>query len=215
MPPLKTKKDSLVEIIREAILRGELEPGDRLLQEELAERFNTSSTPVREALRELEAEGILQHSPYRGVQIAEVRLEDVREIYMIRGVLEAMATRLAVPYLNSAHISRLREMQARTETHISAGEFKELRKLNYEFHMLIYLSAGMPQLLKIIKSLWTKFPWDTLHVLPGRAVVSAREHIQIIQAIEDQDPKAAGQAMQAHIEHGAASLAEYVAQNST
>lgn len=210
MSPLKTKAASVVEVIREAILTGELEPGERLLQEELAERFNTSSTPIREALRQLEAEGVLKHSPYKGVQVAEVRLEDVREIYLIRGALESLAARMAVPFLNSAHVARLKAIQEQIKAHIADGNFRALRKPNYEFHMLIYHAAGLPQLLRMILSLWTKFPWDTLHVIPGRAVNSAQEHDRIIQAIEGQDAKLTGQLVQEHIEHGSAALAEYL-----
>ena len=75
----KTKKDVVVELIREAILSAEFKPGERLLQEEIARRLNVSPTPVREALRQLEAEGVLDHSPHRGVRVTEVRFEDVRE----------------------------------------------------------------------------------------------------------------------------------------
>src|SRR5262245_9077955 len=103
----RTKKDKVVESIREAVLSGELQPGERLEQDKLAERFSVSPTPVREALRQLEAEGIVDYNPHRGVRVAEVSLSDVREIYLIRGTLEALATRLAVSYLNSSHILRL------------------------------------------------------------------------------------------------------------
>lgn len=210
-PVYKTKKDLVVEIIREAILSGELEPGERLLQDELAERLNVSPTPIREALRQLEAEGILDHSPHKGVRVAEVKLEDVQEIYLIRGVLEALATRLAVPHLDSSGIQRLQALQAQIETQVEKGQLRELRKPNYEFHMLIYKAAGMPQLYRIITNLWTKFPWDTLHVLPGRALASAAEHRRLIQAIEEGDAELAGQRMREHIEHGAVALTDYLA----
>src|SRR5205823_2477029 len=84
----KTKKDLMVELLRDAILSGELAPGERLLQEELADRFDVSPTPVREAIQQLVAEGVLSHSPYKGVQVAEVEVEDVQEIYLIRAALE-------------------------------------------------------------------------------------------------------------------------------
>lgn len=210
-PVYKTKKDVVVEIIREAILSGELEPGERLLQDELAERLNISPTPVREALRQLEAEGILDHSPHKGVRVAEVKLEEVQEIYLIRSELEALAMRLAIPHLDDSDIQRLRALQAQIEGHIEKDQLRELRKPNYEFHMLIYEAAGMPQLYRIIRNLWTKFPWDTLHVLPGRAPESAEEHRRLIQAINGGDAELAGQRMQEHIEHGATALTEYLA----
>lgn len=210
MATFKTKKDLVVEIIREAILSGELEPGRRLLQDELAQRLDISPTPVREALRELEAEGVLDHSPHKGVRVAEVKLEDAREIYLIRGVLEALATREAVPRLQDTEIQRLRELQAQMEAYIEQGELKELRKPNYEFHMLVYQAAGLPELYRLIRTYWTKFPWDTLHVLPDRASVSAKEHREIIRAIEARDAELAARRMQEHIERGSGALIDYL-----
>src|SRR5262245_59456685 len=151
MATYKTKKDLVVDVIREAILSGELEPGARLLQDDLAERFQMSSTPVREALRQLESEGILQSSPNRGVRVAEVDFQAVREIYLIRAELEALATRAATPRLRRLDLERLRALQAEIEADIEQQDLKALRRLNFELHSLIYEAAGMPELLKIIR----------------------------------------------------------------
>lgn len=206
----RTKMDMIVETLREAVLTGEFGSGERLLQDELAERFNTSSTPIREALRQLQAEGILEHSPYRGVQVAEVKMEDVREIYMVRAVMESFVTRLAVPYLNSARIAQLRELQTQMRAIVGSGQIKGLRKVNYEFHSLIYEAAALPYSLKIIKNLWAQSPWDALYVLPGRAEKSLDEHDRIIEAIAEQNPTAAGLRVQEHIDNAAAALADYI-----
>jgi DNA-binding GntR family transcriptional regulator len=209
----KTKKDQVVDIIREAVLSGELAPGEKLQQDKLAERLNVSSTPVREALRQLEAEGILNHIPRKGVRVVEVNqtnLRDVREIYLIRAVLESLATRLAVSYLNSAHVQILKALQTQMENEIEHDQLTKLRKPNYEFHMLIYTAADTPQLFQMIRNLWTKFPWDTLHVLPGRAFSTAEEHRRLVEAIEDGNAKLAGQLMQEHIENAAAALTGYL-----
>src|SRR5262245_32026138 len=115
MKSYKSKKDIVVEVIREAILSGELEPGARLMKDDLTERLQVSSTPVREALRQLETEGILQSSPNRGVRVAEVDLRAVSEIYLIRADLEALATRQAAPNLRPAELRRLRALQAQIE----------------------------------------------------------------------------------------------------
>src|SRR5258707_15660210 len=131
----KTKKDRMVELLREAVLAGELAPGERLLQEELADRFDVSPTPVREAIQQLVAEGVLSHSPYRRVQVAEVDLEDMQEIYLIRAVLEGLATRLAVPNLKISDLQRLHSVQDEIQRTISRGEIAPIRKLNYDFHM--------------------------------------------------------------------------------
>jgi DNA-binding GntR family transcriptional regulator len=206
----KTKKDFVTDILRDAILSGEFQPGERLMQDELAERLNVSATPIREALRQLVAEGVLRHSPHKGVQVAEVNQADVRGVYVIRSALESLATRLAVPQLNPADVEHLRGLQSQMESLSESGRLKEMRKPNYEFHMRIYDAAGVPQLQQIIRGLWTQFPWDTLHVLPGRAAASVQEHASIIDDIENDQPERAGQHMQEHIENGAKALTEYL-----
>jgi DNA-binding GntR family transcriptional regulator len=206
----QTKMDQIVETLRDAVLTGEYESGERLLQEELAERFNTSSTPIREALRQLQAEGILEHNPYRGVQVAEVNLEDVREIYLIRSAIESFVTRFAVPYLNNAYLERLRGLQGQMREYVASGQLQDLRKANYEFHLIIYEAARMPHSLKIIKNLWAQCPWDALYVLPGRAPKSLAEHDKILEAIANQDSKLAAQHVQEHIEYAATALAKFI-----
>ena len=209
----KTKKDLIIEVMREAILSGELVPGERLLQEELAERFDVSPTPIREAIQQLVAEGVLSHSPYRGVQVAEVHLDEVRQVYLIRSTLEELATRTAVLNLRIGDVLQLREYQDQIRERVENNDLRILRKLNYEFHMLIYQASNMPLLIHMIKSLWTKFPWDTLHVLPNRAEAAADEHELILKAINNGDADLAGRLMREHIESGSSALNDYLTQN--
>lgn len=208
----KTKKDVMVEVVREAILSGELEPGTRLLQEELAERFDVSPTPVREAIQQLVAEGVLSHSPYKGVQVAEVELADVHEIYLLRAVLEGLATQLAVPNLKISDLQRLRAIQTEIKNGVQRGDADPLRKLNYEFHMLIYNAAEAPQLLQFIKSLWIKAPWDTIYVLPNRPASMIDEHQRVIDAIAQGDAEGAARYMREHIEIVQKGLIRYLSE---
>ena len=209
----KTKKDVLADMLRDAILSGELEPGARLFQEQLAERYEVSPTPVREAIQQLVAEGALRHSPYKGVQVAEVNLAEAREIYLIRAALEGLATRLAVPNLRISEIQRLHAIQAEISTLAEDGDVALIRKLNFEFHMLIYAAADAPQLNHIIKSLWVKSPWDTLGVIPNRPGMIVQEHQSVIDAIARGNAEQAGAAMKAHIERVEISLSEYLSRN--
>lgn len=211
----RTKKDLVVEVMREAILSGELVPGERLLQEELAERFEVSPTPIREAVQQLVAEGVLSHSPYRGVQVAEVRSEEVQEVYLIRSTLEELATQMAVLNLRIIDVRQLRTYQAEIRERVQNNDLQALRKINYEFHMLIYRAANMPLLLTMIQTLWTKFPWDTLHVLPYRAEATVGEHQHILDAINEGDDELAGRQMRIHIESGSTALHDYLSEHET
>lgn len=210
----KTKKEIMVDMLREAILSGELQPGERLLQEELAERFNVSPTPIREAIQQLVAEGVLSHSPYKGVQVAEAKLEDMREVYLIRSVVERLATSLAVPNLKLSDVRRLHELQTEIEAEIATQKRRTIIKPNHEFHMIIYGAAGMPYLQQIISTLWIKSPWDTLFVIPNRASMTIAEHRAILNAIDRGDAELAGQRMQEHIEQGLKVLAEFLRQDT-
>lgn len=206
----KTKKELVADWLRDTIIAGELSPGERLLQDDLAERLEVSATPIREAIQLLVAEGVLSHSPYKGVQVAEVQMEDVREVYLIRCPLEELAVRVAVPNLRLSDVKALRDIQAEIRQHVKTEDLKPLRKLNYDFHMLIYQAAEMPLLFNMIRNLWTRFPWDTLRVLPHRAAQSADEHQQILSLIEEMDAQGAGRAMRQHIEQSMEALETYL-----
>jgi DNA-binding GntR family transcriptional regulator len=209
-PSVRTKKEQLVELLRDAILSGELQPGNRLLQEEIAERYNVSPTPVREAIQQLVAEGVLQHSPYRGVQVAEANRDDVHEVYRIRSVVERLATEMAVPNLKISDVQRLRAVQEALEDALGKAEQQTPVKLNNEFHMRIYEAAAMPQLLQIIKMLWIKTPWDTLFVVPNRSRMVIEEHRRVMDAIVAGDAVLAGQRMQEHLVNGGEALRHFL-----
>ncbi len=209
----KTKKEQVVDLMRDIILSGELVPGERLLQEELAEKFEVSATPIREAVQQLVAEGVLIYSPYKGVQVAEIRMEDVREVYLIRAEMEKLATQMAVLNLKISDVRQLRQIQTQIEQQLATQDLTPLRKLNQEFHMLIYAAADMPILYQLIRNLWTRFPWDTLHVLPNRAAASAQEHQRILAAIDQEDADLAAQAMRDHVLLSATALEKYLAEN--
>lgn len=208
-PETRTKKELMVDILREAILSGEIQPGERLLQEELAERFKVSQTPIREAIQQLVAEGVLSHSPYRGVQVAEISPAEAQQVYLIRAALESLATRQAVPNLKLSDVAALRANQTAFEQVAAGGEGSTLQ-INNTFHRTIYSAAGMPLLESLIKSLWLKTPWDTLFVIPNRLKDAAAEHRRILDAIEAGDAELAGQRMAEHLEAGARALGAYL-----
>lgn len=205
-----SKQDLVLELVRDAISKGSIVPGQYLRQEELAKRLGVSSTPVREALRQLEAEGIVVRAPHKGVRVAEVSAEDAREIYFMRSILESELTKLAVPSLSAADLTKLEKLQRQMENALAAGRLRSLRKINGEFHMTIYKPANMWRSYQAVVGLWTQFPWDTLWVIPGRAQVSLEEHEGILLAIQNRDAELAGVRVKQHIESSANSVIEHV-----
>jgi DNA-binding GntR family transcriptional regulator len=120
MPSIpRTVKDALVETLRDEIIRGDLVPGQYLRLEEIAARFDVSTMPVREALRDLEAEGLVTIFPHRGAIVTQLGADELQDIYDIRATLEEMATRLAVPFVTKATLAELTSLVEQIEDHLS------------------------------------------------------------------------------------------------
>lgn len=185
-------------------------PRQELRLEEIASLVGTSITPVREALARLEAEGLVSYIPHKGVTVAQVDFTDVQEIYLIRESLESLAARMGTGNLSEREIAKLSTLHDRMVEATNSGRLKSLRKLNYDFHMIIYSATNMKRLMKIITTLWTLFPWDTLHVIPGRAQASCSEHDSILKAMRQKDPNAAGTAVTDHIQRASVMLQEHL-----
>lgn len=196
---LPTKQQALERFLRDAIARGRLKPGTRLKQQELARQFGVSPTPVREALRRLEGDGLVLYAANRGIRVTQVDYPEVEEIYLMRMALESLAVRYAVPKMTSEDLSGLEQLQERMRRAVARGHLRRLRDLNYDFHIEIYSRAGFRRLLQIIQALWGLSPWDTLQVIPGRAVWSMREHDAILRELRGGNDAAAATLMETHI----------------
>jgi len=204
-----TKLDLAEQLIIRSIASGEIGPGEPLRQLELADRLGVSPTPIREALRRLEAQGLVVRHPHRGVRVAEVEPSEMAELYIIRGALEGLAVEHATPNLTKRDLTALERIHAKLETGRAEGALKSLRKLNYDFHTRLYRRSGLPRLVRIIDSLWPMFPWDAMWAVPGRADSSAAEHALIMEALRARDAAAAGRLMKRHIEHGGETLVAF------
>lgn len=147
---LKTRDGFVADKIREAIQQGYFEPGQKLDQHEIAEHLNVSRSPVREALRTLAAEGLVEFYPHRGAVVAELSLKELEEIFLMRAVLEGLAARLGVAKINDERIAIL---QSTLEKLNQVDNFDGWLKLNGEFHHTIYQADERPHLLSLIQRL--------------------------------------------------------------
>ncbi|MHB8621575.1 MAG: GntR family transcriptional regulator, partial [Chloroflexota bacterium] len=168
------KRDALVDRLSEAILRGELKMGQWLRQEEIAARFGVSPTPVREALRVLEAQGMVVYAPHRGVRVANFA-GSVKQFYELRQALECLAVRMAVANLDEDRLARLWAAVADIERAGSQGDTELAHDAHQRFHLDLYSASGFPALVDMIQMVWSRFPWDVLLSLPERAPVSAED----------------------------------------
>jgi DNA-binding GntR family transcriptional regulator len=189
------------------ILSGELPPGARLRQVEIAERFSVSSTPVREAFATLAREGLVRQDTHRGVEVFRPSVRDLQENFEIRLELEPLAAELAATRLQSTDLGKLERLLKRMER---ARRHTLATDLNRDFHLTIYRAASRPQLLDLIERLRTSAD-VFVRLLETRASSAYSdavrdEHRQIFHALQTQSPSRARLAMAQHLQHNLAEI---------
>jgi DNA-binding GntR family transcriptional regulator len=207
-------RDWVEEQLREAILDGEFDPGTWLRQQQLADELGVSQMPIREALKELVAQGLAEHIPYRGVRVREYSADDIADIYEIRAFLEAMAARVAAERIMPEELEELRAVTSRMEGCSIPEERREHRELNSRFHEVVFTASRRAYLIHILRQLWMVFPsmlWrdfpptDT-ELLAGQDAYDPHEHQAIIAALEEGNSEQAEQLMRQHIEDAGSRL---------
>lgn len=181
------KRDRIVEDIRALIANGEIPRGGRIQQDELAARFGTSITPVREALVLLEAEGVLVGEPHRGLRVAEADPQKLRANYIMRRLVEGYAMKRAALRISRLDLVEARRLIQEMKAAHKRKDASLAGALNRQFHFLFYSRAGVPELEREIDALWLSFPWDILQVLSARIPPSIDEHEELLRAIEAGD----------------------------
>jgi DNA-binding GntR family transcriptional regulator len=181
--------DAVYETLRHCIVHGELSPGERLRSDALAGELRVSRTPVREALRKLEAEGLVARSPRSGLIVRELTEQDLTEIFYMREALEGMAARLAAENATPSEIADIRDLFEDMEAVHRRGDIKALRKLTGEFQSLVHRASHNSRLSQCLKGLQDhvrQIQSSTLF-LPGRATHALAEHRALIRALEQRD----------------------------
>jgi DNA-binding GntR family transcriptional regulator len=209
-----TKLGRAARILREAILRGDLKPGQKLKQQELAEWLGMSATPVREVLRILETEGLLEHMSHKGVYVAEVLPEDTKEITPIRVALECLAVRMFAARLQDADLETLESLVKEMEQAWLDMDLVRVRRVNYQFHSTIYQGAGSETLRGLIERLWPRFATDLLWMIPGRTEQSISQHRAIVEALRARDADLAAERLADHITTAGNRIVEFVKRQS-
>jgi DNA-binding GntR family transcriptional regulator len=194
-----SKSDVVAQGIRELIHSGELAPGDLLRQRDLAKRFRVSPTPVREALRKLEAEGFIATELHRGAVV--VRAEDARlfENFLIRANLESLAAGLAAQKITPEDLEEITKIF--DELSRLDPEDERRATLNRRFHFRIYEAARSPTLLALLNLLWCALDGGPRVTRPQE--VSDQHHYALLQALRREDSNAAAEFTRLHIMEGA------------
>jgi DNA-binding GntR family transcriptional regulator len=207
----RTKEEQVADYLREGIIAGRFARGARLKQQEIATLLNTSITPVREALKLLEAEGYVSGDSYRGAVVAPFDIEASTETLTLRILLETQLVRGAVERANAGDISELKVLAEEFAGAFDAGDNETARAANYRFHHRMFEIAAMPQTLHFVQILWARYPFDLINRLKGRVSRAANEHDDLLQAFIAGDVTAAMLATRQHIEAGWLELKHAVA----
>lgn len=188
---LATTPQHALEELRRAIVAGELRPGQRIGQDELAQRLGVSVAPVREALRTLEQEGQVTYLPRRGYFVTELSIGDLEEIYGLRALLEAHVARGALASLDDERLARIQSAAEDCAVAAHAGDVTAELEANRRFHLAILADPGMPHALRMIRQLWdsTEAYRALYYNLPAERLESLAAHDRIIDALRARDPE--------------------------
>jgi DNA-binding GntR family transcriptional regulator len=198
----RTKEEQVADFLREGVISGMFPRGSRLKQAEIAERLQLSITPVREALKLLEAEGYVTGNSYRGACVAHFDASASEEVLELRLQLESRLIRGAADRVTGQDIDELQALNAEFLRAFELGDRAAARGINYRFHRRLYSIAAMPQTLHFVQILWARYPFDLINAVEGRGKHAAAEHEEILRALLSGDLPAAMLAMRKHIESG-------------
>src|SRR5215470_1600286 len=178
-----SKSDMVTEVLRDLITDRQLSPGTPLRQRDLAEQFDVSYTPVREALRRLESEGLVVTDVHRGATVAHTESEELEENYRILAALEALAGSLAVAKMTDGDLAEIEALYR--EVAACEPDDERLAELNRQFHFRVYECARSPMLLLLMRLLWRSFPRGPQAGRPHQE--SVRQHAELVGALTRRD----------------------------
>lgn len=198
----KPLRDVVFENLRTAILEGDLKAGQRLMEVQLAEQLGVSRTPIREAIRKLELEGLVVMLPRKGAYVANMSFKDLIDVLEIRSSLEGLAASLAAERLREEDISDLERVAKEFEKSVREADIDNVLKKDVEFHEKIFLMANNKKLYQLITSLWEQVHrFRVTYVSNYDASLSlVDEHNRILEAIKSGDCELAKKYATEHIE---------------
>jgi DNA-binding GntR family transcriptional regulator len=200
----KSLGQHVFEHLKQAIIRGELAPGNRLVESRLADELDISRTPVREAIHKLEREGLLRRLPKGGFTVMNLSLEDIEETFGIRCVLESYAARLVAQNYSEEELLPLENKIREFQQLLDKGQMDELPRINTEFHTLFYALSRSPRLIKMINDLRDQiYRFRKILLKKDKwAEVSNQDHRNILDAIRQRDVSRVERVVKQHIARG-------------
>ncbi len=208
-----TIADTIAQQLADQILTGELTPGERIEEKRVTEQFGVSRTPVRDALRQLAATGLVAIKPHRGVTVVDLEIEQLSDMFEAQAELEALCARLCARRMSNIERKKLQMVAARSEPALAKTDHELYSSTNEEFHHMIYAGAHNKTLEQLAINLWNRvapFRRSIFFKQANRMERSFEEHDAIIAAIIAGDEDTAQQAMHAHITNSSVNAIDYL-----
>lgn len=208
----KPLRDVVVESIRQAIISGQFPPGMRLMELQLAEEMGVSRTPVREAIRKMELEGLVVMIPRRGAYVADISIKDINEVYEVRTALDVLSAGLAAERIDKSEIQEMRELLAEEAALVEAKDYPRIIDNDTAFHDVIYRASGNTRCMNIISNLREQITAIRGRSMPypGRVEIMLKEHRAIFDAIAAGKVEKAQEAVRTHMENAEQTLLKVI-----
>jgi DNA-binding GntR family transcriptional regulator len=202
----ETLETQVYQVLRKAILEGQLAAGERLVQDEVATKLGTSRIPVRDALKRLEVEGLVTADERGSYSVSLFGVEDLEEIYNLRALLEPYAAAKAIPKLTASELGALERLVQEMAQAAATQDLERYVQLNQDFHIMLYEATKEHRLVRMIKSLWSGLPPLVFLIVPGQLDHSEEEHKALLQAVKEGNVGAVEDTLRMHIQNAGQSL---------
>ena len=205
-------RDVVFQTLRSAILKGELKPGERLMELQLADTLGVSRTPIREAIRMLEQEGLAITIPRKGAEVAKMTIKDMEDVLQIRGVLEELAARVSCSKITDQELRELRIAMIEFDEQTKEDNVVELAKADVVFHDIIYKAADNPKLLLLLNNLREQmYRYRTEYLKEkDRHEQLIREHHEIVKALEERNEERVAKIVKQHLRNQERAVKEII-----
>ena len=194
-------RDVVFNTLREAILKGDLKPGERLMELQLASKLGVSRTPIREAIRMLEQEGLAVTTPRKGAEVAKMTLKDMEDVLEIRDALDELAVRIACQKITDEQLKQLEDVKELFEKNTQTNNVKNIAEADVSFHDVIYEATGNPKLVTLLNNLREQVYRYRVEYIkdPKNYPTLIAEHEAILDSLKNRYVKNAVEAMHVHV----------------
>ena len=196
-------RDVVFNTLRQAILKGELEPGERLMEIQLANKLGVSRTPIREAIRKLELEGLVHIVPRKGAEVADISEKSLRDVLEVRKALEELAVTLTCGKITKAQIADLKSAAEEFRKTLKSGDITQIAEADVAFHDIIYMATDNQKLIQLLNNLREQMYRYRVKYLrdDSQYGMLLKEHQELCESIINGDRKMAAECAKQHIDN--------------